>query len=467
MSSDPVHRVFTFALRAGSIMARNGAPAANVTHTLLAIARSFGHPQASANVTMDQLTLSEISVDQDRTVTLSQSVGASDFNLTAISATESVARDVIRGEITLGQGLRRLEAIERSDLGHAGVVRLLGWAMMSAGFAVLLGARPFSILLAALTALLIEAVGAGLSKGEVPVFFSHVLAGMLATGAAVLAVEVTPGQAPALIITAALVSRLAGGAALGAAQDLLTGWYITGAGRVIEAVLLSTGQVVGVVSALTIAARLGTTLSIEADPQPTTDLAFVLLAGVMIAGGFAIASQAPWSRLPAICALALTASLLNALLLSAGMTSVSALGIAATTIGATAVLAGRAIRIPSAGALGVALAPLLPGMEIYLGFVAMTTDEPALPRFLTAAVLALALGAGAVLGQYLAAQALWHGMRARRAGEERLRGEATVDARALTAEWLSTPVFRRPFLVEEYQPTTTGEMDLRSDRTVG
>lgn len=464
MSSDPLHRVFTFALRAGSIMSRNGAPAANVTHAILAVARTFGHPQASASVTMDQLTLSEIADDAEKTATLSQSVGPSDFNLTAITAVEEVTRDVIRGEISLNHGLRRLEAIERADLGHHPAIRLLGWSLMAAGFAVLLGGQPFSILLAGLTALLIETVAGLMNRAEVPVFFAHVLAGMLATGAAVVAVELTPGQSPALIITAALVSRLAGGAALGAAQDLLTGWYLTGAGRVIEAVLMSTGQVVGVVSGLAVAARLGTTLSLENDPQATGHLSLVLLAGVMIAGGFAVASQAQWSRVPVICALAALASLMNALIADAGLASVSALGITTTTLGALVVLCARFIRIPPAGVLGVALAPLLPGMEIYLGFVAMTTDEPALPLFLVAAVLALALGSGAVLGQYLASQLLWHGLRVRRLGEERLHGESTLDSRALTAEWLSTPVFRRPFLVEEYQPTETAEMELPTTR---
>ncbi|MCS6712056.1 threonine/serine exporter family protein [Brachybacterium sp. EF45031] len=81
MPTYPIHEVFTFALRAGSIMARNGSPAANVTHAMLAVARTHGHGNATASVTMDQLTLAEISTDEDRSVTMSQSVGASGFNL--------------------------------------------------------------------------------------------------------------------------------------------------------------------------------------------------------------------------------------------------------------------------------------------------------------------------------------------------------------------------------------------------
>lgn len=461
-----LHRVFTYALRAGSIMARNGAPAATVTHTLLAVARTFGHPRASASVTMDQLTLSEISPDQDRTISLSQSVGSSGFHLMAISEVEATTKDVIRGDLNLDEGLRRLEAIERADLGHHPGLRLVGWSLMAAGFAVLLGAGWVSILLAALTALLIEAVSSMLAGQETPLFFTHVVAGALATTAAVIAVELTPGQSPGLIITAALVSKLAGGAALGAAQDILTGWYLTATARVIEAVLVTTGLVVGVLAALAVALRFGISLSIDQEPQAVTGLLVIAISAVLIGGGFAVASQSPWSRVPVICALSAGAAVLSEVLGRVGLSQVSSLGMAAAALGGVAVLGTRWIKLPPSGVLGVALAPLLPGMQIYLGFVGLTNEDEALPHFFLAAVLAMALGTGIVLGEYLASQMLWRGMQARRLGEQKLHGEATTEARQLTAEWLSTPLFKRPFLVEDFQPakpggeTPTGELRL-------
>lgn len=456
MPTNSLHRVFTYALRAGSIMARNGAPAATVTHALLAVARTFGHPHASASVTVDQLTLSEISPDQERTLSLSQSVGSTGFHLMAIGAVEATTKDVIRGDMSLEDGLRRLEAIDRASLGHHPVLRLLGWAVMAAGFATLLGAGWISILLAALTALLIEAVSAVLASAETPMFFTHAVAGALATGAAVVSVALTPGQSPALIITAALVSKLAGGAALGAAQDILTGWYITAMGRILEAVLVTTGLITGVFGGLTLALRAGVSFSLEEEPQAASVLVIVAVSAAMIAGGFAVASHAPWSRIPVICALAVGAAVLAELAGRTGVTSVTSLAIAATALGAVTVLTARWVRLPPSGVLGVALAPLLPGMQIYLAFVALTNDDQSLPHFFLAVLLAMALGAGIVLGEYLATQVLWHGMRARQLGEQKLHGQTSVQARALTAEWLSTPLFRRPFLVEDFQPAKEG-----------
>ena len=131
MSKPSLHSVFMFALLAGSIMTRNGAPAATVTHTLLAVARTFGRPNASATVTMDQLTMSEISPDEDRSISISHAVGTAEFNLSAIRAVESTTKDVIRGDISLATGTQRLEEIEYTPLGHHAVIRLLGWAPVS------------------------------------------------------------------------------------------------------------------------------------------------------------------------------------------------------------------------------------------------------------------------------------------------------------------------------------------------
>ena len=116
MSKPSLRSVFMFALLAGSIMTRNGAPAATVTHTLLAVARTFGRPNASATVTMDQLTMSEISPDEDRSISISHAVGTAGFNLSAIRAVESTTKDVIRGDISLATGTQRLEEIESTPL---------------------------------------------------------------------------------------------------------------------------------------------------------------------------------------------------------------------------------------------------------------------------------------------------------------------------------------------------------------
>ncbi|MCS6712057.1 threonine/serine exporter family protein [Brachybacterium sp. EF45031] len=141
---------------------------------------------------------------------------------------EVVTKQVIPGELTPKEGLTRLTAIERADVGTPGIVRLLGWGVMGGGFALLLGGS---------------------------------------------------------LLTAVL-------AALGAAQDLLTGWYLTASARIIEAGLVTGGLVAGVVGGLALAGRFGVGLSVEDTPQPTESLVLTLVASSWSPPG------SPWPRRP-------------------------------------------------------------------------------------------------------------------------------------------------------------------------
>ena len=445
-------------------MLRNGAPSANVTHAMLAVARTLGHPGASASVTMDQLTLSEIDTEANRSLSISHSVGASGFNLAAISAVEAATKAVIRGDLGVEEGLDELDRIERTRLRHHALLQLVGWGVMAAGFAVLLGAGWFTVLLAGTVGLLIEAVSALLAKVEMPAPFIHVVSGAMATGAAILAVATTPGQSAAVIVTAALVSKLAGGSALGAAQDILTGWYLTASARVIEAMLVTGGLVVGIIGTLALASRFGDAMTLGGDPHVSSGLLPLIGGSVLVAGGFAAASQAPWSRIPVICVLAAGSNVIAQGVRSLGFSEITSVVVAASVLGAVAVLGTRWIKLPPSGVLGVALAPLLPGMQIYLGFVALTDGAQAVPHFALAALLAMALGSGIVLGEYVSSQVLWRGMQVRNAAQQRMSGEDALEARELTAEWLSTPLFRRPFLVEEFQRPDDDQLGREPER---
>ncbi|MCS6712058.1 threonine/serine exporter family protein [Brachybacterium sp. EF45031] len=167
-----------------------------------------------------------------------------------------------------------------------------------------------------------------------------------------------------------------------------------------------------------------------------------------------MASQAPWSRVPLIAALGTGAAGGNLLLAGAGLSAIGAVLIAATVLGAVAVLFARYIKLSPAGVLGVALIPLVPGMAIYQGFVALVTDDTAPQHFVKAVLIAMALGAGSVLGEYLASQVVWRGVQVERVRRQHTDSEVEdLDPRAFTAELLSAPVFRRPFIMEEFDAT--------------
>ncbi|WP_040156796.1 threonine/serine exporter family protein [Mobilicoccus massiliensis] len=455
MSTPTAETVFTFALRAGDLMVRNGSPSANVTSVLLAITRAMGYPGATATVTMGELGLSLTRPDSVP-ITQVHSVGAATFNLEAVTQTEQVVKAVIMRDLPIEDGLASLEAIGSTRLGHTPPIELAGWGLMSAGFAWLLGGHLTACVLASITSVVIELLAARLARAELPGFFSHVLAGAAAVAAAVVTQLLSPGQMPGLVITAALVSRLAGAATFGAAQDLLTGWYITAAGRILELALNTAGQVVGVILMANLANRLDVGLNIERLPDGSPGLVHATTAAVVISVGFCIASQLRWRRIPAVIVLTSIVYPIYQGAQIADFSRLVAAAAAATTLGAITVLVAPFTRIPSAGALGVVLAPLLPGMLVYIGFVSIALDrDGASDSFLQAAGVALSTGAGAVLGQYLAAQILAH-LRTPEIRGRRLAGPDVDDA-VMTARWLSAPTFRRPYVTDALVTETAAE----------
>ncbi|AKT50596.1 threonine/serine ThrE exporter family protein [Arsenicicoccus sp. oral taxon 190] len=445
MPLDPADAVFTFALRAGDLMVRNGAASANVTHVLLAVTSARGFPGATASVTMGQISLSLLRPEQPP-IAVVHNIGASGFNLEAVTETEQIVEAVITRELTIEEGLHRLDELDPEQVGHTPPVQLAGWGLMAAGFAWLLGGDWAACTLACLTAILIELTGSRLTRAELPGFFSHAIAG---GAAAVVAQEIAPTEASALVITAALVSRLAGAATFGAAHDLLTGWFITAAGRLVEVALNTSGQVVGVILAISVASRLGVRLRIEDVTGSANGLLATTAAAVVVSVGFAIASQLRWRRMPAVAALAALVYLVYVGMQAIGWGKLVSAATAATTLGVITVLIAPYIKIPSSGALGVVLAPLLPGMLVYQGFVAMALHHPGSSSFLEAGGVALSTGAGAVLGQFIAAQVIGHTRRVRH-DRLRLQGDETIhtNPHVLTAQWLSAPTFRRPYLVD-------------------
>lgn len=448
MPHDSADAVFTFALRAGDLMIRNGAPSSNVTQVLLAVTSARGFPGASANVTMGQISLGLLRPGEPP-ITLVHSVGATTFNLEAVTETEQLVKDVITGDVGIADGLRRLDELDPGVQGHTPLVQLLGWGVMGAGFAWLIGGGLAACVLAGVTAVLIELVGGRLARAELPGFFGHVLAGATAVLAAVVGESIASTESAALVITAALVSRLAGAATFGAAHDILTGWYLTAAGRLVEVALNTSGQVVGVVLMASAVGRLGIHLAITEQAVLESSLWVATAAAVMISCGFAGASQLRWRRMPAVAVLTAFVYLVYVGVQAADWNRLVAAAVAATLLGGVTVLIAPHIKIPSSGALGIVLAPLLPGMLVYEGFVEMALDRDGGDFFLQAAGVALSTGAGAVLGQYLAAQLVG---RTRRRLEQGLLleggDEIATNPHALTARWLSAPTFRRPYLVD-------------------
>lgn len=399
------HSALELALRIGEAMLAVGVPAADVTATVLRVAAAYGLSSCQVDVTYTSLT---VSWDRDEEVPLTGMrivrVRAADY--TRLHAVTNLARDVVTGDgLPLEEAHQRLDRVLATPHPYRRwiVTTTLGLAAASVG--LLLGGGWAVAVLAGLTTAAIDVLMRALSRWGLPQFFQHAAGAALATSVAVVLVVLETGVRTSLVVGAGIVVLLMGMSLVGAAEDAISGFYVTAAARMFEVLTLTAGIVVGIASVLDVANVVGVPLAVL-DPVAYAVPAWLQLgAAAGIAMFFAVASYAR----PRSAAMAAVAGALSWIVFSltrevgAGPAVASAL--AAVVVGFIGEATTERLRIPPLVIAASAVAPLLPGLTIYRGLFAIVVDQDVtagLALLTTAASIGLGLAGGITLGEFLA-----------------------------------------------------------------
>nr|CEL23339.1 possible amino acid export carrier protein [Kibdelosporangium sp. MJ126-NF4] len=402
-----VNQVLDLALRVGEVQLSSGAGASDVTATVIAVANACGFEQCAVDVTFTSITACCHRGPDHAAVSSMRVVRSRGLDYTRLAAVERLVRDITRHRISLVDAAKRLDRITTARHPYPRWVATAAWAGMAASITVLLGAGPLVALVAAGITAVIDRIGRMLNRRNLPFFFQQVIGGALATGGS-LAVVSTGwlGESPTLVVAAAITVLLSGLSVVGAVQDAITGYNVTAAGRAMEVVLMTAGLIGGVVLALNMASELGLPRVPMAEALPPTALRLPVqaLAGAAAAGCFALASYATMrSLLVASAAGALGALGYGGLVLTGAGPIVSS-AVAATVIGFGGGVLSRRLRITPLVVAVSGMTPLFPGLTTYRSLYELAVDHTAtgVVTLMTALGIALALGAGVVLGEYLA-----------------------------------------------------------------
>lgn len=404
-----VHQVLDLALRIGEVQMSSGAGASDATATILAVAASYGLPHCEVDVIFTSITVACHRGTELPPITSLRVVRSRGLDYTRLSAVEQLVRDIGRGAITSQDAAAELSRITVAPHPYPRWVATAAYAGMAYAVALLIGGDAAMALFAAVITAVVDRVGRLLNRRALPFFFQQVVGGALATGGALalLASGVLPTEVPpTLVVAAAITVLLSGLSVVSTVQDAITGYNVTAAGRTMEVSLMTAGLIAGVVLALGVAVKLGLPSAPLADPLPSSALRLPLqlIAGAAAAGCFALASYAPGRALVvASVAGGAGAAGYSALgLIGAGPIAASAM--AATVIGFAGGLISRRLRIPPLVVIVSGMVPLLPGLTTYRALFELAVEKSTggVSTLMVAMGIALALGAGVVLGEYLA-----------------------------------------------------------------
>lgn len=144
------------------------------------------------------------------------------------------------------------QAISELDEVAAGASRYPSWlsrlttGLSGVAIALLFGAGAVAAGFAFLAYTLVDLLYGFLGRRNWPAFFIQVLVGVLAVLVAACVHAIVPGADSSAVVVAVIMMMLADMTSTGAVQDLMTGWHLTGLGRLTEGVMNTIGLIVGI-----------------------------------------------------------------------------------------------------------------------------------------------------------------------------------------------------------------------------
>lgn len=248
--SEQRRRIMDFIMAAGVTLLKNGAEVFRVEQTMQIMARSFHLREFDVYVLTNGIfasagtaEISEVRNVPDRTVHLGRVAGVNELS-----------RRIAAGQLTLDEAEAELARVQRLPFPRGGV-QVAASAMGALCFALMFGGTLVTGAVSAAAGLIASSYLLLCQKYRVPVLFQKVTGAALITLVAILGCGAVGGST-SLAVIGALMLLTPGVAFTMSIRDIVRGDYLSGAIRMIDAVLVAgclacgTGFVLSVYSGL-------------------------------------------------------------------------------------------------------------------------------------------------------------------------------------------------------------------------
>ncbi|MDO4911595.1 MAG: threonine/serine exporter family protein [Corynebacterium sp.] len=412
--TDPgqVAGVMDLAGRIGGILLASGTSNNDSKAQIKAVASAYGLHYCHVDITLNTITIFAYLNSKKQPLSVFHSVRRLSIDFSKLSDVDQLVRSITAGATPPDVAERALDDIMSAKPPFGFRMSLVGWALMAAAVAIMLGGGFMVAVLAFATTSVIVAGMAWLDRRNLPLFFQNLYGGLIATVPAAITykwamlsgIELPPSQ----VIASGIIVMLAGLTLVQALQDGITGAPVTASARFFETILLTGGIVAGVGLGIELSGALGVTLPTWETTAVTASVSSVMIkviSGAAASAAFAIACYAKWDSVFVSALTALAGSFIYyCVLIPHGVGPIVATAISATVIGLAGGLLARRFSIPPLITAVAGITPLLPGLSIYRAMYAMMHDQMLMSYSLSVIALgtASALAAGVVLGEWIA-----------------------------------------------------------------
>ncbi|RWR21002.1 threonine/serine exporter family protein [Microbacterium enclense] len=407
-------RILDLAIRIGETMLVVGAPANEVTLTIVRVCGAYGLDPVHVDVTYNSITIAHSLPGAVHPTTLLRVVRGSVPDHAKLQRLQALVSEITDG-LDLEAAIARCRAIRRLPFRYRPSAVVTAQATLALGVAIMFGANWLALILSFVAAALAATTQSLLARARVPYFFAQIAGGFVITVVAALSpllrstgLDAATEIRPSVIVASGIVLMLAGLTVVGAAQDAIDGFALTATGRILELTTQTLGVVLGILAGLETVRVLGLGMSPPSMALPLGPLPVQFVGAAVIAIAVAIYNGAGARIVLVSAGLSVVAWVGYTGASAVGFEVAAASGVGAFVASFIGVVVAYRLHVPSVAITTAAILPLVPGAAVFRGLLGIVEsgDDPAVlmtgvTTLAGAATIGIALAVGASLGIYL------------------------------------------------------------------
>ncbi len=399
-----VKRILLLAMQAGELMLRAGAETSRVEETINILVTSYGVKYSHSIITPTGMYVSADDDNMEYPITLVRRVRNRGMDFSRISMVNDLSRRTSRGLLTIHEAEIELGRIAQSKTPYPFWLWVLAGASTASGATLLLGGGLLDIIPTFVSSVLIIFMVIGLGKANIPAIFLDAAAAALATAFALAIDWVGLPTHTTLVIAGGIIRLVPGAALLASVLDGISGDLLSSAARALEALLKGAALAFGVGLALFAATALGIPQPNENQANEIWQIPIQVIAAAFAAASFAVSNNIPRLRILAAGLAGGVGWLTYLLAIKFWNAPLVATFGAAFVVGMVGWGLARWQHSPITLYILPGVLPLLPGITIYQGMLALTENRTVdgLVLLIQATFLGGALAAGVALSNAVA-----------------------------------------------------------------
>ena len=397
-----------FALKLGETMFGFGATSLDVETSIIVVTQAYGIHETEVDLTNQAISLN-YAPDSSRgevPYTLQRVVRSYSTNYEGLVAVHRLVEEISDGTVERAEAQRRLVEIRRRPKPYPPALEILMAGVFVACFVPFIGGTWQGALLGMASTWFVFWLHTR-TMAFLPEIYSVMIGSSVATAVAFGAYALEVPINPALMVAGGIMMLLPTSRFVTAVLDAINGFPVTAAGRFISTMLVFVGIMAGIMVAVAAAELAGFPRLDLAAQASASHPAPLLLALVLVAtAADAVVERSGWRTLLASCGVTGAAFCAHTLIADLGVGPTLQPATAAAVVGFLGRIVALRVGAPPIVVLVPSILFLLPGFAIFRGlyeFTVETTSPVAgVAGIVSALVVVVGIGAGAVFGDTLA-----------------------------------------------------------------